>query len=173
MSSALAANSSGPFPAGAGIGLRSVHHAALLAERPRVGWIEVHTENYFHDGGPHVRALERARELYPVSLHGVGLGLASADPLDRTHVACICRAIERYEPALVSEHACWGAHGGEHFNDLLPYDLKNTDGVTGQPETVCKVRITKLDDWPQFLKDGGSVYELVDEIALPGKGRKH
>ena len=120
MSSALAANSSGPFPAGAGIGLRSVHHAALLAERPRVGWIEVHTENYFHDGGPHVRALERARELYPVSLHGVGLGLASADPLDRTHVACICRAIERYEPALVSEHACWGAHGGEHFNDLLP-----------------------------------------------------
>jgi uncharacterized protein (UPF0276 family) len=120
VSSALAANSSGPVPAGAGIGLRTVHHEALLTDRPRVGWIEVHTENYFHDGGPHVRALERARELYPVSLHGVGLGLASADPLDRSHVARVRRAIERFEPALVSEHACWGAHGGEHFNDLLP-----------------------------------------------------
>jgi uncharacterized protein (UPF0276 family) len=120
VSFALAANSSGPVPAGAGIGLRSVHHEALLAERPRVEWIEVHTENYFPDGGPHMRALERARELYPLSLHGVGLGLASADPLDRSHVARIRRAIERFEPALVSEHACWGAHGGEHFNDLLP-----------------------------------------------------
>jgi hypothetical protein len=64
-------------------------------------------------------------------------------------------------------------HAGGHFNDLLPYDLRNTDGVTGQPETVCKVKLTKLDDWPQFLKDGGSVYDLVDEIGLPGKGRKH
>ncbi|MCB1598298.1 MAG: molybdopterin oxidoreductase, molybdopterin binding subunit, partial [Gammaproteobacteria bacterium] len=64
-------------------------------------------------------------------------------------------------------------HAGGHFNDLLPYDLKNTDGVTGQPETVCKVKITKLPDWPEHLKKGGSVYDLVDEIALPGKGRKH
>ena len=64
-------------------------------------------------------------------------------------------------------------HAGGHFNDLLPYDLKNTDGVTGQPETVCKVKITKLQDWPAHLKNGGSVYDLVDEIAKPGKGRKH
>ncbi len=63
-------------------------------------------------------------------------------------------------------------HAGGHFNDLLPYDLRNTDGVTGQPETVCKVKITKLDDWPQFLKEGGSVYDMVDEFAKPGKGRK-
>ena len=64
-------------------------------------------------------------------------------------------------------------HAGGHFNDLLPYDLKNTDGVTGQPETVCKVKITKLPDWPEHLRNGGSVYDLIDEIAKPGKGRKH
>ena len=64
-------------------------------------------------------------------------------------------------------------HAGGHFNDLLPYDLKNTDAVTGQPETVCKLKITKLDDWPQGLKDGQSVYDLVDEIGQPGKGRAH
>jgi uncharacterized protein (UPF0276 family) len=85
-----------------------------------VGWIEVHTENYFHDGGPHLAALEKARELYPLSLHGVGMGLGSSDPLDRSHLARVARAIERFEPAVVSEHACWGSHGGEHFNDLLP-----------------------------------------------------
>ena len=110
---------SGPIPARAGIGLRFVHHDALLAERPAVGWIEAHTENYFHDGAA-PRALERARANYPLSLHGVGLGLGSADGIDRAHLAHVRRAIERFEPALVSEHACWGHSGGEFFNDLLP-----------------------------------------------------
>jgi uncharacterized protein (UPF0276 family) len=109
-----------PVPARAGIGLRAIHHQALLDERPPVGWIEAHTENYFHEGGPAVRALERARANYPLSLHGVGLALGSADGIDREHLARVKRAITRFEPALISEHACWGHAGGEHFNDLLP-----------------------------------------------------
>jgi uncharacterized protein (UPF0276 family) len=114
------AMSPGPVPARAGIGLRAVHHDALLAERPAAGFIEAHTENYFHEGGVAVRALLRARANYPLSLHGVGLGLGSADGIDREHLALVKRAIGRFEPALVSEHACWGQAGGEYFNDLLP-----------------------------------------------------
>src|SRR4051794_24944039 len=110
----------GPVPARAGIGLRSIHHAALIADRPPVGWIEAHTENYFHEGGAAGRALERARANYPLSLHGVGLALGSADGVDREHLARGLAAVRRFEPALVSEHACWGHAGGEHFNDLLP-----------------------------------------------------
>ena len=64
-------------------------------------------------------------------------------------------------------------HAGGHFNDLLPYDLGNTDAVTGQPETVCKIKITKLDDWPEGLKQGKSVYDLVDELQQPGKAGVH
>ncbi len=104
----------------AGIGLRSQHHVAILTATPAPAWIEAHTENYFHAGGPAVRCLERARSLYPLSLHGVGLGLGSADPIDRAHLARVRDAVRRYEPALVSEHACWGHVDGEHFNDLLP-----------------------------------------------------
>jgi uncharacterized protein (UPF0276 family) len=109
-----------PIPARAGIGLRAVHHDALITERPAVGWVEAHTENYFHEGGAAARALERARANYPVSLHGVGLGLGSVAGIDREHLARVKRAIARFEPALVSEHACWGQADGEHFNDLLP-----------------------------------------------------
>ena len=139
MSSSPTANSSGPVPAGAGIGLRSAHHEALVRERPAVGWIEVHTENYFHDGGPHLAALERAREAYPLSLHGVGMGLGSIDPIDRSHLARVARAIERFEPALVSEHACWGSHDGENFNDLLP--LPYTDeAVVHLADRVAEVQ---------------------------------
>jgi uncharacterized protein (UPF0276 family) len=110
----------GPIPARAGIGLRSMHHESLLVERPAVAFIEAHTENYFHEGGVAARALERARANYPLSLHGVGLGLGSIDGVDHQHLARVRRAIARFEPALVSEHACWGHAGGEWFNDLLP-----------------------------------------------------
>jgi anaerobic selenocysteine-containing dehydrogenase len=64
-------------------------------------------------------------------------------------------------------------HAGGHFNDLLPYDLNNTDAVTGQPETVCKVKLTKLDDWPEGLRKGYTVYDLVDDIQKPGKVGTH
>ena len=109
-----------PIPVRAGIGLRSPHHAAVESERPDVGWLEAHTENYFHDGGAAVRTLERLRAHYPLSLHGVGLGLGSADPLDLEHLRRVGAAVRRFEPALVSEHACWTHVDGEHFNDLLP-----------------------------------------------------
>jgi uncharacterized protein len=108
-----------PVPVRAGIGLRSVHHDQL-STHPSVHWIEAHTENYFHEGGAAMRALLRARSNYPLSLHGVGLGLGSADGLDRAHLERVKRAVRRFEPALVSEHACWGHAGGEWFNDLLP-----------------------------------------------------
>jgi anaerobic selenocysteine-containing dehydrogenase len=65
------------------------------------------------------------------------------------------------------------AHAGGHFNDLLPYDLRNTDAVTGQPETVCKLKLTKLDDWPEALKQGKSVYDLVDELQQTESSRAH
>lgn len=109
-----------PIPARAGIGLRSAHHEHAASGQIDVAWLEVHTENYFHDGGPQLRALEQARAHYPLSLHGVGLGLGSVEPIDRAHLARVKRSVDRFEPALVSEHACWGHAGGEHFNDLLP-----------------------------------------------------
>jgi uncharacterized protein (UPF0276 family) len=119
-----AATSGGPrdrlLPARAGIGLRSAHLGAFSTGQPDVAFLEVHTENYFHDGGREPRALDRLRERYPISLHGVGLALGSADALDREHLLKVARAVRRYEPAAVSEHASWGRVDGEHFNDLLP-----------------------------------------------------
>jgi uncharacterized protein (UPF0276 family) len=109
-----------PVPARAGIGLRAEHHAAVLESLPAVGWLEVHSENHFAPAGAAHRALDRIREHYPISLHGVGLSLGSTDSMDREHLAQLRLAIERYQPALVSEHLCWGSVGGRHTNDLLP-----------------------------------------------------
>jgi uncharacterized protein (UPF0276 family) len=109
-----------PVPARAGIGLRAEHHAAVIGTRPDVGWLEVHSENHFAAAGAPHSVLERLRADYPLSLHGVGLSLGGTDPLDREHLARLAEANARYEPALVSEHLCWGSAGGRHTNDLLP-----------------------------------------------------
>ena len=109
-----------PDPSRAGIGLRTPHFEALAETRPPLSFLEVHSENYFAEGGPALAWLERFRADYPVSLHGVGMSLGSADPLDRRHLESLARLVRRIEPALVSEHLCWSSIGGRHLNELLP-----------------------------------------------------
>jgi uncharacterized protein (UPF0276 family) len=108
-----------PGLSGCGIGLRSRHVDEILAGPPRVGWLEVHAENYM-GGGPTVRALERIRRDHPLSIHGVGLSLGSADGIDAAHLARLAALVERLEPALVSEHLSWSIVGGVYLNHLLP-----------------------------------------------------
>jgi uncharacterized protein (UPF0276 family) len=110
-------------PTAIGIGLRQPHYHKVFETKPELGFVEVHSENFFLDGGASMHALERARADYPVSLHGVGLSIGSADRLAEQHLAHLVRLAERIEPALVSEHLCWGAIDGLHFNDLLPLPL--------------------------------------------------
>jgi uncharacterized protein len=105
---------------GTGIGLRQPHYREVFERLPELAFLEVHSENFFLEGGAAMHALERARAAYPISLHGVGLSLGSADALAEEHLAKLKRLVDRVEPALVSEHLCWGSVGGVHFNDLLP-----------------------------------------------------
>ncbi|WP_157266796.1 MNIO family bufferin maturase [Azohydromonas aeria] len=104
----------------AGIGLRAEHHAALPALRPDIGFVEVHAENYFGRGGAPWHWLRQARALYPLSLHGVGLSLGSADPLRPEHLRRLRELIDDLQPALVSEHLSWSSVDGRFANDLLP-----------------------------------------------------
>jgi uncharacterized protein len=116
----MASRAAARIPARAGIGLRAAHYRDVLESLPAVGWLEVHSENYFGEGGAPLRMLERIRASYPLSLHGVGMSLGSTDPLDRGHLAKLKALIERFEPGLVSDHLSWSSVGGRHFNDLLP-----------------------------------------------------
>jgi uncharacterized protein (UPF0276 family) len=108
---------------GVGVGLRAPHYRDFLERRPRVDWIEVHSENYFGNGGWDLHVLDTLRADYPVSLHGVGLGLGSARGFSRTHLERLRRLADRIDPALISEHLCWSAVADRHLNDLLPLPL--------------------------------------------------
>lgn len=122
---AASAASSARFPAHpvagrAGTSFKHQHLAAILADGAPNGFFEVHAENYMGAGGPPHRALDMIRRDNPVSLHGVCLSLGGTQPLDKTHLQRFRSLVERYEPALVSEHIAWSTHGTTCFNDLLP-----------------------------------------------------
>lgn len=107
-----------------GIGWRYPHYAQMLQTLPRVAFLEVHSENFFAPGGAALATLAQARSHYDVSLHGVGLGLASARGIDAWHLDRLHQLVERIDPVRVSDHACFarGSFNGVdvHAVDLLP-----------------------------------------------------
>lgn len=111
---------SNTLPCVAGIGLRAPHYAEVLDTLPKLGWVEVHNENFFGGGAP-LSTLLKVREHYPVSLHGVGMGLASTMLLDPEHLSALHHLCDAVQPAAVSEHLCWNAAEGMVVNDLLPF----------------------------------------------------
>ncbi|MCB1591937.1 MAG: DUF692 domain-containing protein [Alphaproteobacteria bacterium] len=113
-----------------GIGLRYPYYQQILDERPSVGWLEVHPENYF-GGGLHRHFLKEVSEHYPISLHAVGLSLGSVHPVSKDHLDKIRDLIELVDPIAVSDHASWSASGNAHLNDLLPlpYNRETLDAL--------------------------------------------
>jgi uncharacterized protein (UPF0276 family) len=155
-------NSANAIPAKAGIGLRFQHHQTVIDTRPAVAWMEVHTENYMGGGTP-VRYLEAIRRDTPISLHGVGLSLGSADGIDPAHLERIRKVAERIEPGLMSEHIAWNIVGGDYLADLLP--LPMTEEAL---EVVCR----HVDQTQTYLKrrilvENPSTYVSFGNATVP------
>ncbi len=106
-----------------GIGWRHPHYAALLEQQPALDFIEVHSENFFAPGGAALAVLREARERYPVSLHGVGLSLGSAEGIDPWHLDQLARLVKALDPVRVSDHASFARGPGLHAGDLLPLPM--------------------------------------------------
>lgn len=105
---------------GHGVGLRHPHFDDFLSGRPKVDWVEAVSENYLTKGGRPLAALLRVREQVPVALHGVSLSIGAVDPLNAGYLRALKALMERVEPVLVTDHLCWGSHGGKYAHDLWP-----------------------------------------------------
>jgi uncharacterized protein len=156
----------------AGIGLRSPHYLALASAVPRISFFEVHSENYFGDGGAPLNWLTQFRERYPMSLHGVGLSLGRADNLDQTHLQKLKRLVDRFEPTLVSEHICWVGVGGRMLNDLLPvpYTSESLDLVVSHVQETQdflqrKILVENVSSYLEFTESDIPEWEFVAEVA--------
>lgn len=129
-------------PASVGVGFKPEHAEAVFGSDHGLGFFEVHAENYMGEGGPPHCMLAELRARAPLSLHGVAASIGGAGPLDREHLARLKRLIDRYQPALFSEHLAWSTHEGVYLNDLLPvpYDEETlarvSDHIDEMQETL-------------------------------------
>jgi uncharacterized protein (UPF0276 family) len=146
----------------AGVGLKLEHAADVLNGGHGVGFFEVHAENYMGAGGEPHRVLSRVRESFALSLHGVGLSIGGADPICEIHLDRLRRLIERYQPALFSEHLAWSSHGGSFLNDLLPlpYNLATLQRVCDHIDLVQEKLRTRL------LLENPATYLLFEESTM-------
>jgi len=127
-----------------------------------MGFFEVHAENYMGAGGPPHAQLAAICERYPLSLHGVGLSIGAARPLDREHLMRLKALNERYRPAMFSEHLAWSSHGEVFLNDLLP--------VPYTPETLQRI-CDHVDEVQatlgrRMLLENPSTYVLFEESSI-------
>jgi uncharacterized protein (UPF0276 family) len=103
-----------------GVGLRSPHYQAVLDTLPEIGFLEIHSENYFNEHSKNHYYLEQIAKHYPMSFHGIGLSLGSSESISKQHLKKLKTLIDRFQPALVSDHLSWCSLQGNFFNDLLP-----------------------------------------------------
>ncbi len=135
----------------------------FAAGKPKTAWVEIHSENFFAPGGPRIAQLEAVRAHYPVSCHGVGLSLGSAEGIDAGHLATLDTLVDRIQPGLVSEHLSFSVVDGLYVNDLLPLPYTE-EALAVMVRNVDQVQSTLKR---QILVENPSSYLTFADSVMP------
>ncbi|MCP4324022.1 MAG: DUF692 domain-containing protein [Alteromonadales bacterium] len=155
-----------------GIGLRSPHYQTILETKPEIDFLELHSENYFNEHSKNHFYLEQLAPIYPMSFHGIGLSLGSSEPINKQHLANLKTVVDRFQPALVSDHLSWSSLQGNFFNDLLPvpytkealgYFIDNVNQV--QDTLQRQILIENPSSYLEYKNIEMSEPEFINEIS--------
>jgi len=164
-------NNSRPY-LGYGLGLRKEHYDAVLAERPKVDWFEIISENYMVEGGKPLDYLSRIREHYPMVMHGVSLSIGSTEPLNFDYLQQLKALIKRVEPAWFSDHLCWTGVDGVNLHDLMPLPYTE-EAVQHVADRVSQVQdylgrqmlLENVSSYVSYSDSQMSEWEFLREVA--------
>ena len=161
-----------PPALGHGIGLRAQHYAEMIAAPPPVDWLEVISENFFVKGGRPLAVLNKIRQDVPIALHGVSLSIGASDPLSKVYLQSLKTLMERVEPAIVSDHLCWGSHQGKYGHDLwpLPYTEESLTHVSDRVAQVQEVLgrpilLENVSTYIEFAASSMPEWEFIAEVS--------
>lgn len=148
---------------GAGIGLRSQHYRYILEQRPHVHWFEALVDNYMGAGGLPLYYLEQIAQAYPLSFHGVGLSLASEDAVNMVYLRKLKNLVDRFQPALVSDHLAWASNRGRYLHELMPFPY------TRNNLHLVADKINRVQDFigRQLLVENPSLYLSFNLTQMP------
>lgn len=103
-----------------GLGLRAEHYQEILDQKPALDWFEIISEDFLVAGGSPLYYLDKIRQDYPISLHGVSLSIGSTDELNWEYLKQLKTLALRIQPVRISDHLCWTGIKGVNVHDLLP-----------------------------------------------------
>ncbi|MCE0493386.1 MNIO family bufferin maturase [Vibrio salinus] len=160
------------FPDNTGVSLKPCYYQHILDESPDVGFFEIHAENYLSAGGPAKYYLDKIREDYPLTIHGVGLSIGGEQPLNLDHLQKVTELVNRIDPIVFSEHLAWSSHFDHYFNDLLPlpYTKTTLNRVCSHIDQIQSVlqRTILLENpstYIEFEQNDYSEVEFLNQIA--------
>ena len=165
-----------------GLGLRHVHYKDALTSVAPIDFVELHSENFFADGGAIAALLNEISEKYRVSLHSTALGLGSADIPDNPNLLKLFHLVQRVNPILISDHASfsWGVMGNTpiHAGDLLPlsFNAQSLEILARNVDTVQQtlgrqMLVENLSSYIWFDTDTMSETEFLSRLTeLTGCG---
>jgi len=160
------------FLSHAGISLKPAYYQTILTDFPEVGFFEVHAENYLSKGGPARYYLQKIRQHYSLTIHGVGLSIGGENPLNTEHLKRIAGLVDELQPEIFSEHLAWSTHHNQFLNDLLPvpYDQKTLDRVCLHIEQVQEslqrqILIENPSTYFEFSRSNMSEIDFIQEMA--------
>ncbi|MBY4675450.1 MNIO family bufferin maturase [Marinobacterium arenosum] len=110
-----------PWPAsGVGIGLRHEHIQAVLAQKPKLCWMELLIDQHLSSGGAPLHQLEQIRHNYALTLHGTSLSLGGCDPLDTVYLQRVKKLARHLATSWLSEAVGFSSANGQFSHELLP-----------------------------------------------------
>ena len=161
-----------PVPAKAGIGLRSTHFKEILNNNIQIPWLEIHSENFYAEGGIARNILDRISEKFPLSFHCVGLSLGSAQSINKEHLNKLKTLVDLYNPALVSDHISWSNFAGNTANDLLPipYTNESLEIITNNIKHVQdilgrQILVENPSTYLEFKQNDMHEWEFINQLT--------
>lgn len=156
-----------------GINIKATYYKEIIETKPKFAWLEIHSENYFAEGGPALYYLEMIRKEYPISLHGVGLSLGSLDELNWSHLKKLKELKSRIHPCLISDHLSWSSLNGQYFHDLLPlvYTEEALAHIVTRIKTVqdylqTQILIENISHYVQSSHSTMTEWDFLTETAI-------
>jgi uncharacterized protein len=104
-----------------GVGLRPEHMTTIIEQRPSVDYFEVLADNYFNQSCVAFDKLLEIAKSYPLSLHSVGLSVATASEPDFHYLDKLKSLAHRLDVDVISDHLCWTNAHGIFTHELMPF----------------------------------------------------
>ena len=130
----------GPRPdLGFGLGLRRELVQPILAQQPKLDWLEILTDWYLEADTQALADLDALRSLYPLVMHGAALSIGNREPLDKAYLARVKTLAERFRPSMISDHLCWTPPDSPTHLDLRPLP-RNRQTITYLTDRIDQVQ---------------------------------